>query len=113
MSQWPSLQAALLLGTRVAETILASVHVRARQQAGHMDASDLIRALPKQPCQEGAVHIWALAMHHSRAGIVHSFSERFKTRKSSFMAASSVGKWPLARTARRNFAFRASMALVV
>ena len=53
---------------------------------------------------------WALATHRSRAGIVHSFSERFKTRKSSFMAASSVGKWPLARTARRNFAFRASMA---
>jgi hypothetical protein len=31
------------VGTRVAETILASVQVRARQQAGHMDASDLIR----------------------------------------------------------------------
>ena len=29
----------------VAETILTSVHVRMRQQAGHMDASDLIRAL--------------------------------------------------------------------
>jgi hypothetical protein len=28
------------------------------------------------------------------------------------MAASSVGKCPLARTARRSFAFRASMALV-
>jgi hypothetical protein len=25
-----------------------------------MDASDLIRALPKQPCQEGAVHIWLM-----------------------------------------------------
>ena len=32
---------------RIAETILASVHVRARKQAEHMDASDLIRALPK------------------------------------------------------------------
>ena len=32
-------------GTRVAETILASVHVRARLQAGHMDASDLIKLL--------------------------------------------------------------------
>ena len=50
----------MMFGTRVAETILASVHVRARQQAGHMDASDLIRALPKQPCQEGAVHIWLM-----------------------------------------------------
>ena len=34
-----------MFGTRVAETILASVHVRAQQQAGHMDASDLIKAL--------------------------------------------------------------------
>src|SRR3954468_4809389 len=55
---------------------------------------------------------WALAMDHSRGGIFHSFSERFKTRNKSFMAASSVGKWPLARTARRSLAFRASMALV-
>jgi hypothetical protein len=29
----------------VAETILASVHVQAHKQAGHMDASDLIKAL--------------------------------------------------------------------
>src|SRR3954468_7696985 len=36
---------ALLFGTRVAETILASVHVRAHPQAGHMDASNLIKAL--------------------------------------------------------------------
>ena len=45
-------------GTRVAETILASVHMRARQQAGHMDASDLIKSMQRQPCEEGAVHIW-------------------------------------------------------
>jgi hypothetical protein len=45
-------------GTRVAETILASVHMRARQQAGHMDASDLIKSMQRQPCKEGAVHIW-------------------------------------------------------
>jgi hypothetical protein len=44
--------------------------------------------------------------------MVHCFSVRFKTRKMSFMAASSVGKWPLARTARRSLAFRASMAFV-
>jgi len=36
---------ALLFGTLVAETVLASVHVRAHKQAGHMDASDLIKAL--------------------------------------------------------------------
>ena len=52
-------------------------------------------------------------MNHSRGGILHSFSERFKTRYSSFVAASSVGKWPLALTARRSFGFNASMAFVV
>jgi hypothetical protein len=45
LTQWPSTEVAMLFGTRVAETILASVHVRAHQQAGHMDASDLIKAL--------------------------------------------------------------------
>jgi len=54
-------EAAILFGTRVAETILASVHVRAHQQAGHMDASDLIKAL-QTPCEEGAVHIWVRAV---------------------------------------------------
>jgi hypothetical protein len=38
-------EVAMLFGTLVAETILASVHVRAHRQAGHMDASDLIKAL--------------------------------------------------------------------
>jgi hypothetical protein len=32
-----------MFGTCVAETILASVHVRTHQQAGHMDASDLVK----------------------------------------------------------------------
>jgi hypothetical protein len=35
----------IVYGTLVAETILASVRVRAHQQAEHMDASDLIKAL--------------------------------------------------------------------
>jgi hypothetical protein len=48
---------ALLFRTRVAETILASVHVRTHRQAGHMDASDLIKTL-QTSCGEGAVHIW-------------------------------------------------------
>ena len=39
---------------------------------------------------------WLLAMAHSLGGIFHSFSDLFKTRKSSFSAASSFGKWPLA-----------------
>jgi hypothetical protein len=38
-------EVALLFGALVAETILASVHVRAHKQAGHMGASDLIKAL--------------------------------------------------------------------
>jgi hypothetical protein len=46
-------------GTLFAETILASVHGRAHQQAGHMEASDLIKAL-QTPCDEGAVHIWGM-----------------------------------------------------
>jgi hypothetical protein len=52
-------EVAILFGTLVAETILASVHVRAPKQAGHMDASDLIKAL-QTPCKEGAVHIWKI-----------------------------------------------------
>src|SRR5271166_5925179 len=42
-----------LFGTLVAETILASVHVRAHQQAGHMDASDLIKILQKHLARRG------------------------------------------------------------
>jgi len=53
-------EVAVLFGTLVAETILASVHVRAHQQAEHMDASDLIKAL-QTPCEEGVVHIWKIA----------------------------------------------------
>jgi hypothetical protein len=37
-------KAASVFGARVAETILASVHMRAQQQAGHMNASDLVTA---------------------------------------------------------------------
>ena len=42
MCQWPDV-AVTLFGTHVAESILASVHVRAHQQAGHMNASDPIK----------------------------------------------------------------------
>lgn len=54
--QWPS-QAAAVLGTHTAETILASGHVRPHRKAGHMEASDPIK-FSVQPLQEGAVHIW-------------------------------------------------------
>ncbi len=56
---------------------------------------------------------WAFAMPHSRGGIFQSLVTWFKTRNSSFSALSSVGKWPRVRTARRSFAFSASMAFVV
>ena len=56
---------------------------------------------------------WVFASHHSRGGIFHSPATWLKTRYSSFIAASSVGKCPLVRTARRSFAFKDSMALVV
>jgi hypothetical protein len=45
-------EVAILFGTLVVETILASVHVRAHKQAGHMDASDLIEA-PQNILQGG------------------------------------------------------------
>ena len=50
-------ETAALFGTHVAETILASGHVRPHQQAGHMIASDPIRHCHSS-CKPGAVHIW-------------------------------------------------------
>jgi hypothetical protein len=52
-----TLKAAALFGTRVADPILASGHLRPRQQAGHMIASDPTRT-PLTSCKSGAVHIW-------------------------------------------------------
>src|SRR5271157_5329039 len=53
------------------------------------------------------------ASAHSRGGLFHSAAAWFKTRYSSFVAASSEGKCPLVLTARRSFEFNASMAFVV
>jgi hypothetical protein len=53
------------------------------------------------------------ASDHSRRGRFHSAAARLRHRYSNFVAASSVGKWPLVRTARRSFELSASMALVV
>ena len=50
-------EVAILFGTSVAETILASAHVRAHKQAGHMDASDLIKSLQNTLRGEGRPHI--------------------------------------------------------
>jgi hypothetical protein len=44
---------AWVFGTLIAETILASVHVRARKQAEHMDARDLIRDCPNNLARRG------------------------------------------------------------
>ena len=52
-----ALDAAQLFGTCVAETILASGHVRPHKQAAHMIASDPIKPC-LNPCKRGAVHIW-------------------------------------------------------
>ena len=46
-------EVARLFGTLVAETILARVHVRAHQQAGHMDASDLIKSTARHLARRG------------------------------------------------------------
>jgi hypothetical protein len=47
----------MLFGTLVAETILASVHVRAHPTGRTYGRNDLIKTL-QIPCGEGAVHIW-------------------------------------------------------
>jgi hypothetical protein len=49
--------AAMLFGTPVAETILASVHVRACQKAGTYGPKRSDQSTAKTPCEE-AVHIW-------------------------------------------------------
>src|SRR4051794_37622627 len=90
--------------TRFRGTIGNSVYGRAVE---HQPAMALVKRSPKRTAN------WALAIAHSRGGILHSFSARFKTRNRSFIAASSVGKWPRARAARRSFEFKASMAFVV
>jgi hypothetical protein len=69
---------ALLFGTLVAETILASVHVRAHQQAGHIGASDLIKALQKHLARRGP------SIYGSRRS--HSVGQSFCAIKTSLPA---------------------------
>src|ERR1700753_3580643 len=59
-------QVAFLFGARAAETILASVHVRTHRQAGHMDASDLIKALQNTLRGGGRPHMRVLATRSGR-----------------------------------------------
>ena len=53
---------------------------------------------------------YALVMRHGRAVMFRSFSVRFKTRKRSVIATSSIAKWPPGPTARRSSEFGASIA---
>jgi hypothetical protein len=54
------------------------------------DSTDQAMAMVKRSPNRTAN--WDLAMDHSRGGMIHCFSERFNTRKRSFVAASSLGK---------------------
>src|SRR5260370_39329119 len=68
-SEGPSgrLKAAALFGTRVAEPILAAVHMRPCQQTEHMIAIASNHTL-HSPCKPGAVHIWVPAGVYPRRG---------------------------------------------
>ena len=61
-------EVAHLFGTLIAEIILASVHVRARKKAGHMGASDLIKALQnlarRGPSTYGECRLIPTALNH-------------------------------------------------
>ena len=70
-----------VLGAAVAGTVSISVCGR---RVEHHAAMALVKRSPKITAN------CALAMDHSRGGIFHSFSERFKTRNKSFIAASSA-----------------------
>ena len=86
--------------------------------------------VPARDCQENLVRgagfpsgsDEALAEHDGELGIsLGPFARRHfplpsdlaQDEKDRFVAASSLGKWPLARTARRSLAFKASIAFVV
>lgn len=57
-------EVAHLFGALVAETILASVHVGAHKQAGHMNASDLIKALQNTLRGGGRPHMGNFDLLH-------------------------------------------------
>ena len=77
--------------------------------AGFTDqAWALVKRSPKRMAN------WALAIVHSRGGMIHSFSARCKTRNNSLMAASSVGEMaPCSYGAAAVWNSKASMEFVV
>jgi len=74
-------QTVLMFGTCVAETILASVHVRTPRKAGHMNASDQIK-LSRAPLGLHAVDIKGvysaerLRIHHGYRDLRASITVR-------------------------------------
>src|SRR5215208_1628008 len=69
-------EVAHLFGTLIAETSLASVHVRARKQAGHMGASDLIKVLQnlarRGPSTYGECRFNPVFVNHTFRVLPHS-----------------------------------------
>ncbi len=86
-------QVARLFGAPVAETILASVHVRAHQQAGHMD--DLGKFAR-------AAHEFAVYISSNTASLIN-YGERYRAgeRISSCLAESTVNAVISKRFAKR------------
>jgi hypothetical protein len=68
---------------------------RVRMRFEHQAAMALMKRLPKMTAN------YALAMIYSLGLTFKSFLKRFKTTQWSFIAVSSVRKWPLARIARQ------------
>jgi hypothetical protein len=55
----------------------------------------------------------ALPVRHPRDGRLNSSTARLTSSYGSFIAASTPGKWPRVRAARRSFEFKASITFVV
>ena len=85
-------------------------------KADHGTVGNLVRGAGFQSGSDEAIAEHAgelgLSLGHSQAAFYCRAAWR-KTRKMSLVAASSLGKWPLARTARRSLAFKASIVFVV
>ena len=67
-------EVAHLSGTLIAETILASVPVRARKKAGHMGASDLINAAAKYLAGRGPSTYSECRLRTGKAGAANTRS---------------------------------------
>ena len=96
--------------------VAAASPARGRQPGGSGTVRDSVRRAVSHQKTKRSPKTTAncvFASTHSRGGRFQSAAAWLSTRYNSFKAASSFGKCPRVRTARRNFAFSASMALVV